>query len=132
MDTRSAVTNNLSSRGRRPRVFDWDTAARRIRETGASYAEAGLGGDWEWTGGAILAEGVLVPSSETYTYLASTWAVPELELEGEGPEQCWVYQDESPGWHAGTYWPDSALEILRLTSSEESANVGVDAKGEWR
>ena len=31
-------------------VFDWDKAAELLRGRNPSYAEAGLKGDWEYTG----------------------------------------------------------------------------------
>jgi hypothetical protein len=90
-------------------VFDWDRAARRIQESGARSAAAGLRDDWGWTGGPIWADGPYA-EDETYTYLASTWAVPELDLDGT-IEECWTWQDETE-WDAGTYWPESARTIL--------------------
>jgi hypothetical protein len=116
MDTIKAFVMGESARsaGKRERVFDWDGAARKIREAGAKSARAGLQGDWEWTGGSILEDGKPVPADETYTYLCSVWAAPELEINGEVVE-CWVYRDESPGWDSKTYWPPSALSILGAT-----------------
>lgn len=102
--------------GAKQRVFDWDVAAIRIRESGATYAAAGLCGDWEWTGGDILRDGEPVPRELTYTYLSSNWAIPELCLDedefGSG-EACWRWAHEAPGWDSGTYWPESALRLLR-------------------
>lgn len=90
-------------------VFDWNKAATLIKERKPSVACAGLSNDWEWTGGTIFENGK--PNLESYTYLASTWARPELELDGES-FACWVYQTESPEWDSGTKWPQSALDIL--------------------
>jgi hypothetical protein len=92
------------------RVFDWDQAARRIAEQRPSEASAGLRDDWEYTGGVIYADGAPVESEETYTYLASTWAVPDLELDGVA-EACWIWEDQTE-WDAKTYWPESARKIL--------------------
>lgn len=113
MDTALAFMKNQSAlaSGARPRVFDWDKAAELIRDRRPSVAGAGLQDDWEWTGGRIYADGKPVPRDETYTFLASNWATPELELDGEVIE-CWKYVDETDGWDSGTYWPDSALKIL--------------------
>lgn len=119
MDTMAAYAMAVGSRGARVRVLDWDEAARRIVAAKATHAAAGLGRDWEWTGGPILAEGLPIPREDTYTYLASTWAVPELAVgDHDGvwenaAEPCWRYKDETPGWDSGTYWPESALAILR-------------------
>jgi hypothetical protein len=115
MDTLSAVAMNKASRGSRVRVFDWDKAAGIIANGRVTEAAAGLQDDWEWTGGAILRECQPVPADDTYTYLASNWAIPELRLEstpdGDITLPCWLWADET-GWDAHTYWPDSALAIL--------------------
>src|SRR5262245_17769996 len=104
MDTMSAWAMGEASRNKEAMVFDWHRAARRIRETGATTARAGLANDWEWTGGEILLGGKPVPPDETYVYLASTWATPELELDGV-VEDCFCMQGSTPGWSANTYWP---------------------------
>lgn len=111
MDTLSAVANASANRGQPHRVFDWLTAARLIHEHQPALASAGLGGDWEWTGGPIYAEAAPVPREKTYTYLASNWAIPELDLDGQ-VRACWVWQEGS-GWDENTYWPPEALEVLR-------------------
>lgn len=89
-------------------VFDWDRAAKRILESKAAVASAGLRSDWEYTGGTIYEDGK--PVTDSYTYLCSTWAVPELELDGV-LEPCWRYMEGS-GWNEDTKWPQSALDIL--------------------
>lgn len=112
MDTISAFAMGQANRGKEMKVFDWDQAARRIKEVKPTRAAAGLSGDWEHTGGSIFADGSPVPENETYTFLASTWAVPELELDGV-VEPCYKMEREVPGWSSSTYWPESALTILR-------------------
>lgn len=111
MDSMSAFAMGQANQGRTLMVFDWDRAAKIIRDRGAHEASAGLSGDWEYTGGPILRDGEPVPSNDTYTYLASTWATPELEVDGELID-CWRYQPDTPEWGAGTYWPESARLIL--------------------
>lgn len=90
-------------------VFDWDKAATLIKQSGCQSASAGLRDDWAWTGGCIFTDGK--PDMDDYTYLASTWAVPEIEIDGE-LQDCFRMQSETPGWDASTKWPDSALSIL--------------------
>lgn len=102
--------------GSEVRVFDWDEAARRIVKSGAKNASAGLADDWDWTGGEILRDGKPVPKNETYTYLASIWATPEIELD-DGRSDCFRLASETDGWDAETYWPDSALAILQGVSA---------------
>ena len=108
----SAYLRGQISRGRELMVFDWDRAARRIKEVHPKSASAGLAGDWEWTGGEIYRDGKPIPQEETYTYLASTWAKPQLEMDSQ-IEYCYKMQSETPDWDAKTYFPQSALDILK-------------------
>ena len=104
-----------ANRGRDLMVFDWDKAAQLIRDRKPEVASAGLAGDWDWTGGQIYADGK--PDSESYTFLHSTWATPELDMDGDVVE-CWRYEKDSPGWNAGTKWPQSAIAILNGTDAK--------------
>ena len=113
MDTLAAFARGQAAKGNPVKVFDWDEAATRIKAAGAQTASAGLEGDWEWTGGEILRDGRPVPAEDTYVYLASTWAIPELAIDDELPSPCWKFEADTDGWDSGTYWPDSALAILR-------------------
>lgn len=133
MKTEQAFAMGDANRHNPSMVFDWDKAAKMILLSGAKYAAAGLSGDWEWTGGDILRNGKPVPRSESYTYLASTWAVPQIRmavsedamLYGAYTEaECWLWVDDMPpdwkenmksglgGGPAGIRWPESALQIL--------------------
>ena len=109
MDTLSAYARGLASRGNEQKVFDWDKAAKIIKEREPDYAGAGLAGDWEYTGGTIYEEEK--PVFDSYTYLASTWATPELEVDGEIMD-CYIMESETE-WDSGTTWPETALEILK-------------------
>lgn len=111
MDTLSAFAMGQANRNKELKVFDWHKAAKLIKESGSKNASAGLSGDWEWTGGEIFRDGKPVPKEDTYTYLASTWATPELMHDGEMID-CYLMQSQTPGWDEDTYWPDSALAIL--------------------
>lgn len=112
MDTLTAFARGQAAQGNRARVFDWDKAAAIIVNGGVQSAAAGLEDDWEYTGGDILRDGQPVPADDTYTYLASTWAMPQLLIHGEACVPCWTWEDETD-WDSHTYWPDSALAILR-------------------
>jgi len=90
-------------------VFDWNKAAKLIREQKPKAASAGLQSDWEWTGGKIYQDGD--PVEDDYTYLSSTWSTPELDMDGEITE-CYLMQSESPEWDSDTKWPESARNIL--------------------
>jgi hypothetical protein len=117
MDTISAYFKGVTSRGQQLMVFDWNKAARIIRERNIQSASAGLSGDWFYTGGQILENGKPVPADETYTYLASTWATPGLEIDGDIIDcfimKCDVPQEWLNNWdYEKVYWPESALKIL--------------------
>ena len=111
MDSISAFAKGQATRYNEQKVFDWEKAANMIKERGVTYASAGLSEDWEWTGGIILQEGKPVPREDTYTYLASTWATPVLEIDGDMID-CYRMKSEVPGWDSGTYWPNEAMVIL--------------------
>ena len=112
MDTVVAWSLGEANRGKPLMIFDWHKAAELIKECSPKEVHAGLRGDWEWTGGAIYKDGKPVPQEDTYVYLASTWATPEIELDGQVFD-CFVMEGESSnGWGSDTYWPDSALLIL--------------------
>lgn len=97
-------------------VFDWDKAAEIIRDKKPETAKAGLRDDWEWTGGTIFENGDVVRDS--YTFLASIWAVPELWVDGE-IIPCYRLKDDTPGWDSDTKWPDSAISILKGETKNE-------------
>lgn len=111
MDTSKAAAMGMMHQNHKEKVFDWEKAARIIRERGARTARAGLASDWEYTGGTILQDGEPVPEDDTYTFLSSTWAIPELEVDGE-TMNCYRMESEVPGWNEETYWPEEALNIL--------------------
>lgn len=123
MDTASAFVYGSIYRDSPSRVFDWVKAASLIRDRyivgNLKVASAGLRDDWEYTGGEIFKDGSLVPEEETYTFLASTWAIPELSLDGDIFE-CWVWKKDSPGWGSDTYWPEEALKILNTVLTAAS------------
>ena len=109
MDTLSAFAMRQASKNREHMVFDWNKAATLIRERKPSIVNAGLGSDWEWTGGTIYENGK--PDTDSYTFLRSIWAVPEIDIDGE-VLPCFKMESEAPEWNADTKWPQSALDIL--------------------
>ena len=109
MNSLLAFAKGAANRGKELMVFDWDKAAQLINERKPECAYAGLRDDWEYTGGIIYRNGK--PVKDSYTYLSSTWAVPELDLDGEIIE-CYRMKHETPGWDSETKWPKSALLIL--------------------
>lgn len=111
MDTLAAFAMGEANRGKALMVFDWNRAAELIAERKPAVASAGLSGDWEYTGGRIYEGGKPVPEHATYTYLASTWATPELDMDGE-TVPCFLMEGETDGWDATTYWPESAAKFL--------------------
>jgi hypothetical protein len=108
MDTMLAFAMGQANRHRELMVFDWEKAAQIIVERGAKNVSAGLSGAWDYTGGPILKDGRPGPEEETCVYLASTWATPELEIDGETID-CYRVASATPGWDAHTYWPQTAF-----------------------
>lgn len=111
MDSILAFSKGKENQGNELKVFDWDKAAKIIAEKKPTLATAGLQSDWEWTGGSIYENGKPVSKDETYTYLASNWATPELDLDGHVMD-CFKMEGDTDGWDAHTYWPESALKVL--------------------
>lgn len=109
MDTIFAMMMGTMNRGKERMVFDWDKAARLIAEEKPEYADAYLAGDRGYTGGCIYDNGEII--DDDYTYLASTWAIPMLEMDGKSVE-CYKMKHEVPEWDSDTKWPDSARRIL--------------------
>jgi len=113
MDSMLAVAMGEANRGEALMVFDWDKAARIIKQRGATSASAGLSGDWEYTGGEIFSAGK--PNTVGYTYLASTWATPELNIDGDIID-CFIMESEVPEEWGKDFpeikWPESALKEL--------------------
>ena len=111
MDTLAAFAMGLANQNKDRMVFDWDRAAKIIREKRPERADAGLSGDLEYTCDTIYRDGRPVPSEQSSPYLASTWATPVLIIDWEEIE-CFRMEPELPGWDEKTYWPASALAML--------------------
>ena len=111
MDTKKAFAMGQATRGNPRMVFDWKKAAELIRDRKPTEVSAGLQDDWGWTGGEIFKDGKPVPKDDTYTFLGSTWATPEIDIDGEVID-CFVMASETDGWGSKTYWPQEALDIL--------------------
>lgn len=109
MNSIAAFAMGEMNRGKELMVFDWDKAARLIKERKPDYADAFLELDREWTGGCIYLNNE--PFYDEYTYLASIWAIPTIDIDGE-EIPCYKMQSEVPDWGEDTKWPKSALEIL--------------------
>ena len=57
MNTWAAFAMGEANRGKELMVFDWDKAARLIKERKPKCASAGLRSDWQYTGGTIYEGG---------------------------------------------------------------------------
>lgn len=103
------------------RVFDWDQAAQIIKEKLVEYpnlvAEAGLQGDWDYTGGVIFENGH--PTNDGYTYLASNWAAPTLLLFNDDEEideiECYCIQGAASRFNSSSKWDTQSLHILGIS-----------------
>ena len=111
MDTEKAFAMGKANKGKELMVFDWSKAAKLIAEQKPNTASAGLHDDWEYTGGKIYKNGKPVKKEDTYTYLSSTWAEPELDMDGV-IFPCFIMKSEKPEWDSDSYWPKEALEII--------------------
>lgn len=102
-------------------AFNWDKAAEIIKEKLKEHpdliAEAGLQGDWNYTGGVIFSDGK--PTNDRYTYLASNWAKPTLILSwnGEEQEELVVEIESDERFDSDTKWDDTSLAILGINLS---------------
>ena len=108
MDTMECMMMGIMNRGCPRRIFDWKKAAEIIRDEKPSHVGAGIEGDWEYTGGTIYRDGEIVEDS--YTYLSSTWAKPQICVDGDFRD-CFLMEGETE-WNKGTKWPDEAKAIL--------------------
>ena len=108
--------NRATAQGAKMKAFDFDKAAEIIKEHLYEHpdliAEAGLQGDWNYTGGVIFENGV--PDSESYTYLASLWATPTLILSWDGIEQMEIpcHCEANDRFNSDSKWDDQSLKIL--------------------
>ena len=104
--------------GKSMMTFDWDRASKiiktRFKEHKDLIAEAGLEGDWNYTGGEIFADGK--PTNDSYTYLSSNWATPTLILSWDGIEQEEIecFTDETERLQSDSKWDDESLKILGI------------------
>lgn len=115
MNTFAAGMMGALNRGREQKVFDWDKAARIIKDERPYYAEAGLKEDYGNTCGTIYEDGDIT-TNEGCCYLASTWATPVLVLINDPWDDgrvipCYRMQSEVPEWDYKTFWPKSAVDI---------------------
>ena len=99
-------------------AFDWDKAAKIIKEKFETHkdlvAEAGLEGDWNYTGGEIFKDGK--PTNDNYTYLQSNWAIPTLILtynEKSEEIECWIEANDR--FNSDTKWDEISLNILKIS-----------------
>lgn len=94
------------------RVFDWEKAARLIKQANGKNAYAI---SLSFTEGSteILRDGVPVPRQRPIEPLDTRHMV-EIGLQIDDRERmvCCRAQVETPGWDGNTYWPMSALAIL--------------------
>lgn len=99
-------------------AFDWDKAAKIIKEKFEKHkdlqAEAGLQGDWDYTGGIIFKNSK--PTNDEYTYLSSNWATPTLILfyDGEYQEEIVCEVEENERFGSCSKWDEISLSILGI------------------
>ena len=100
--------------GKKHMTFDWDKAAliikERLKKDNNLVAEAGLQGDWNYTGGEIFAEGK--PTEDNYTYLKSNWATPTLIINDTEDIDCFTTEDSR--FNENSKWDKESLSILGI------------------
>lgn len=114
-----AQAERAKNSGNQHLTFNWDMAAEIIRKYLVDHpdltAEAGLQGDWSYTGGEIFENGR--PTNDSYTYLSSNWAIPTLILSWGGEDQeeinCSVIESESR-FSSDSKWDDDSLKLLGI------------------
>lgn len=111
----NALGEMLFNTGNPYMVFDWAKAAQIIRDEQPTRVEAGLAGDWGYTGGVIFEDGRIV--EESYTYLSSFWATPQIKVDGEHRD-CYIIADDNTEWDAKTKWPAEVRAILSSTEAK--------------
>lgn len=100
------------------RVFDWNKAARVLRDRDETTCKACIIEDYNETVGFILVDG-RPAIDHPLPYLSSCWGTPCLVFENGDSMPCWIPQSESPDWTGYTYWPESARNILKGVISVE-------------
>ena len=111
-------TTSRSKNNNPQKAFDWIKAANIIKERLQEHpdliAEAGLQGDWDFTGGVIFEQGL--PTNDDFTYLSSNWAIPTLILTWDGEEQeeieCFVIGNDK--YDSRSKWDEESLNVLGL------------------
>lgn len=108
--------NKAAKQGKPHMAFDWSKAAQIIKDAFSKHpdltAEAGLQGDWDYTGGIIFEDGK--PTNEHYTYLKSNWATPTLLLSWDGEEQEEIECFSTEKYTADSKWDIESLSILGI------------------
>jgi hypothetical protein len=103
-----AFAKGAANKGKEKRVFDWISAAKKIKEKNPQIAQAGLQGDFEYTSGTIYEDGQ--PLRSVSCYLASNWATPILVMDDEVYE-CFLMEEQTE-YDQNTMWPEEALTII--------------------
>jgi hypothetical protein len=107
-----------AAKGISQKAFDWDKAAAIIKHHLNDHpdltAEAGLQGDWAYTGGVIFENGK--PVDDSYTYLSSNWASPTLIISWDGEEQVEIELsiEADKRFNSGSKWDETSLGILGI------------------
>lgn len=116
MDNMIAFGLGEANRGKPLMVFDWHKAVDLINANSYKNCGAGLEGDFEWTSGNILVDGKV--ELYDYTYLASTWATPQLIVYADSESyeiletiDCYVMDNETE-WSSGTKFPKEEQQRL--------------------
>lgn len=117
MDGFTAIPSQIANaQGKEQMTFDWDKAAKIINKALKTdpnlTAEAGLEGDWAYTGGTIYENNK--PVKYSYTFLSSNWATPTLIISSNGVDTSYeCYTTKKSRFGSGSKWDKKSLAILK-------------------
>ena len=117
MNNIQAFINGEANRNKERMVFDWNKAVEIIKDRNLQNCAAGLDGDFGYTAGIILSDGK--PYTDDYTYLASTWAKPQLIImDSSGCDfddcetiDCFVMEGETK-FNESTKFPQDLIDLF--------------------
>ena len=121
IDTLTAVGYAIAARraNRESKVFDWDYAATMLRmfaSDGITDVEVCILEDRGHTCEYAIENKRINPDSGC-AFLASIWGTPGMIVYYEDGSEvtipCFKMASEVPDWNEDTWWPDSAVNILK-------------------
>lgn len=101
------------------KAFDWESAAKLIKERGAKEVSIGLMEDWDCTSVTILECGQVIKPEYSEHHLLSNWATPMMVIDEEEVECYYDNLGLEEARKSQELWPKVALEILQADKLKE-------------